>query len=139
MLTFRRQILLKLFKLLDLLNLSVAFLLGALAVSYEIPNVSFESLLSMRIKIENIIIFFLFLLIWHKIYNYFGLYSSRRLSHKLYEIFDVAKATTLATLIIALGAAIFHIKIITPLFLLVFWLSVTCISISTRLTRQIHL
>ena len=45
-------------------------------------RVSFGEFLAFRIKIQNIIIFFGILLLWHQVFRFFDMYRSRRLSRK---------------------------------------------------------
>jgi exopolysaccharide biosynthesis polyprenyl glycosylphosphotransferase len=138
MLNYRRKILLELFKGVDLLIMSACMFIGALAVSF-IDATEFGSFLSMRIKLSNLLISILLLLAWHAIYRSFGLYNSRRLSPKLAEVSDVIKATSLGTLMVFIASLVFNISIITPFFLLVFWSSVTGVSIISRLLGRLAL
>ena len=82
MIPLRRQILLRAFKYLDLLLMTFSFVVGASAVFYQMGTVSFVEFLSMRIKVQNFILFIGFLALWHAIFSVFGLYHSRRPTHK---------------------------------------------------------
>ena len=140
----RRQLLLKAFKLFDLLVMAFSFALAALAASQQVGEVSFEQFLSMRFKVQNFALFVGFLLLWHIIFSLYGLYSSRRLSARSGEIIDLLKATSLGTLAIFVGASLFRVEMATPDFLIVFWATSTGIAGSARLIlrfwlRQIRL
>src|SRR4030042_5637071 len=131
-----RKILLKAFKLFDLLVMVLCFVIAAAVVAYNINAISFEQFLEMRIKIQNFAIFFGFLLIWHVLFSLFGLYHSRRFSSRRDEIVDVAKATSIGTLVIVIFVFFFEIAMVTPTFLGVFWATSTGITILSRLALR---
>src|SRR5947208_3413547 len=98
-----------------------SFALATMAVSRESGNFTLEEFLSMRVKISNFVIFAGLLLVWHLIFSVFGIYDSHRLSRRWDESVDILKAATAGTLAILLGAALFHIRMITVTFAVVFW------------------
>ena len=136
MIALRRKILLKAFKFFDLLVMVLCFVMAAAVVAYGIDAISFEQFLEMRIKVQNFAVFFGFLLIWHVLFSLFGLYHSRRLSSRRDEIVDVAKATSVGTLVIVIFAFLFEITMVTPTFLGVFWATSTGITILSRLALR---
>src|SRR5258708_1067322 len=114
----RRRLLLDAFKLFDLVLMISAFLIPPLPLqSRAVPVAEF---FSMRVKISNFAIFSLLIIVWHLIFSFSGLYSSRRLASPRTEAMDVIKASTLGTLVILLGAIVFRIRLATSLFLIVF-------------------
>ena len=129
----RRQILLRAYKLFDLLVMAISFTLAASAVLHRIGTVSFDQFLSMRIKVQHIALLLGFLLLWHIIFSLFGLYQSRRLATRWGEFIDLLKATSVGTLAIFVGASLFRVQIVTPVFLAVFWVTSTVIAGSARL------
>ncbi len=139
MVPLRRQILLRVFKYFDLLIMAFSFLLAASAVFSEFDTVSFVQFLSMRIKVENFVLFVAFLTLWHVIFSAFGLYDSRRLSSQLAELVDVAKATSLGTLTIFIAGIAFSIVVINPVFIVIFWALATATTISVRLILRFSL
>jgi len=130
---FRRQILLKAFKVFDLLIMVSSFALAASVVYYRFDIASFEQFLSMRIKVRNFALFLGFMIVWHIIFSLFGLYHSRRLSTRWSEIIDVMKATFLGTLVIFIAALVLDLIMIIPTFLAIFWAGSTVITILNRL------
>jgi len=114
--SFRRQILLKAFMLFDLVVLGFSFTLAAMPVSHLTTKVSFLSFFSMRIKVQNILVFLMLMLGWHFILSMFGLYESKRLTDRRSEVKDVVKATSLGTLVIIIAALLFRIRMVTPIF-----------------------
>jgi exopolysaccharide biosynthesis polyprenyl glycosylphosphotransferase len=131
----RRKLLTNAFKLFDLGLMLLAFALASLAVLHQSNTVtmSMTEFFSMRVKVQNFAIFALLMLVWHLIFSLMGLYASRRLSTRLREVGEVIKTTVAGTLVILVGSMVFHIKLITPLFLAVFWLVTTITTVSSRL------
>jgi exopolysaccharide biosynthesis polyprenyl glycosylphosphotransferase len=119
--TMRRQILLNAFKLFDMAIMVMAFGVATLPILRASRCSSFTEFFAMRVKIGNFLIFCGLLVAWHFLFRSRGLYASRRLSNRLAEIGDALTATTLATLLLGLGVVVFHIKMATPRFLLLFW------------------
>src|SRR5579864_7338170 len=132
----RRQLLLNVFRLFDVGLMILAFMAGALATLHQSRTVDFDSFFSMRVKIQNFAIFSLFIIAWQLIFRLSGLYASRRLGDRRGEVIDVIKATSLGTFVILAGASVFHIAMVTRLFLVVFWLTSTCVGISSRLVLR---
>ena len=73
-------------------------------VAHQTATVSLSEFLSMRIKVENFVLFGGFLLVWHIVFSSFGVYSSKRLSARWAEVLDIAKAATLGSGIIYVAA-----------------------------------
>ncbi|MBI1920747.1 MAG: sugar transferase [Geobacter sp.] len=114
-------------KLFDLANLIFCFFLGALIVDLPLEKVSFARFLSMRVKIQNVMLFGSILLIWHTIFSRFGLYHSKRLSTYRSDAVDIIKATSVGTLAIFVMATLFNIRMANINFLAVLW-AVCCVN-----------
>jgi hypothetical protein len=82
---FRRKILLNSLKTGDLVIMVASFLLTAFILNAEMGTVTFEQLLSMRIKFQNILIMFAFVAGWYWMFSAFGLYNSKRFSTRYTE------------------------------------------------------
>jgi exopolysaccharide biosynthesis polyprenyl glycosylphosphotransferase len=124
------------FKLSDMLIMIGSFMAAAIMVSYEMEGISLDQFLNMRIKVENFILFFVILLMWHAIFSMFGLYRSRRLLTIKKEIKDIVKATSLGTFAIYILSLLFDMIMVTPVFLVSFWAGSTLITILTRLVMR---
>ena len=133
---FRRQVFLNVFKLFDGLVMVFSFALTVILVCYHIEPISLIEFFSMRFKVQNFILFLGLLWAWYYIFTLCGLYNSRRFSRGREEIFDVIKGTSLGTLTILITAIFFKISIINHVFLLIFWFTVTAITIVGRLTLR---
>jgi exopolysaccharide biosynthesis polyprenyl glycosylphosphotransferase len=118
--------------LFDILVFSFSFTLAAVPVSQLTARGSFVNFLSLRVKVQNILMFLAFLLAWHFVFSIFGLYESKRLSHRWSEVKDVLKSTLLGTLVVTLVALTFRISMVTPIFVLAFWAMSSSIAVSSR-------
>jgi len=134
----RRQLLIKALKLFDILVMTVAFILAAVPVSQG-GEASFAEFLSMRIKVENFILFFGFLALWHVLLVSMQLYESQRLVSRGGEAVRILQATSLGTLGITLLSIFFSIRMVTPTFLLVFWATITALTIGSRFLLRFFL
>jgi len=74
-----------------------SFGLATMLVAHQTPAVSLAEFLSMRIKVENFVIFALLLLAWHVVFSSRGLYGSKRFSSRWAELLDLAKAPAAAS------------------------------------------
>jgi len=135
---FRRQVLLDSMKLFDLAAMMFAFGLAAVVVSQK-ATVSLAEFFAMRVKIQNFMVFAVLLLIWHQIFVIFGMYTSRRLASRWDETVDIVKATTLGTLLLFFSHLVVHIVLLSPEFLMLFWLAATGTIASGRLSMRIVL
>jgi exopolysaccharide biosynthesis polyprenyl glycosylphosphotransferase len=135
----RRRLLLNAFRLFDVGLMMFAFTIAALAELHRSHSVTIAELFSMRVKIQNFATFSLLVLAWHLIFSLSGLYVSRRLSGRRGEVIDVIKATSLGTLVILLGAIVFHITLVTAAFLAVFWFVSMSTTVVSRLLLRVTL
>jgi exopolysaccharide biosynthesis polyprenyl glycosylphosphotransferase len=129
----RRILLQQAFKLIDILIMCLSFFLAAIVAFYEIGDISLSNFLSMRIKLQNFIGFACFLYAWSLLFHLFLLYHSRRFLGLRDELADIVKATTCGTLTLAIATALFRIALITPNFLIVFWIVSTILTCTSRL------
>jgi len=134
MITSRRVILLNVLKLVDLALMVGSFLLTTLLILREGGAMTFSDFLSMRVTVGNFVLFFVLLVVWHLIFVALGLYDSRRMSGRTADTIDTFKATMIGTFLIAVAALAFHIRMISPGFLLVFWLTATAVAVIQRLS-----
>ena len=132
MTALRRRILLEAAKLFDLAVMVFSFGLATVLVAHETPTISLARFLSMRVKVRNFALFALFLLAWHLVFSSFGLYSSKRFSPRWAEVLDIAKATTLGSAIVFVAAIFLRIQMVTPLFILLFWVASTLAGAGSR-------
>ncbi len=135
----RRRFLLTSLKLFDLALVIVAFGLATVLSVYADRSVDLVAFLGMRVKLSNFLIFLFALLFCHSVFSFYGLYRSRRLSTRVSEIADCLKASTLSSVAFLAMGFLFHIRMITPQFLLMFWLILSVIMVSTRLLMRVWL
>jgi exopolysaccharide biosynthesis polyprenyl glycosylphosphotransferase len=126
-------------KAVDLLMMAAVFLLAAVPVWRGGEEISFAQFLSMRIKVENFILFFGLLGIWHIIFVTMGVYQSQRLASIEEEFKCIFRATSAGTFCLALLAILFRVRMVTPTFVVVFWLLTTCTVTASRLVMRFFL
>jgi len=135
--TNRRQLLVKAHKLFDLFVMGMSFALASWISFLQHNGLnSFQQFLSIRIKVQNFVLFISFLFLWQSVLNLFSLYKSHRLSNRWKEVFDVIKATFLGSLILYVVGIIFSIYIINLSFISVFWITCAVVMIASRLVLR---
>jgi exopolysaccharide biosynthesis polyprenyl glycosylphosphotransferase len=117
----RRRFLINLLKIFDLVLVTISFGAAAILAAYSDNRVSIAEFLSIRVKLSNCLIFALFLLVWHCLLQSYGLYRSKRVPTQEADILEAMKAIAISTACLAAGAVFFQIRMVTPLFLALFW------------------
>jgi exopolysaccharide biosynthesis polyprenyl glycosylphosphotransferase len=120
------------FKLFDLLLMIVSFAVATLPLYERVGRFSLAQFFELRVKLGNLLLFMSFLLIWHVVFRVFKLYGSKRLTSRWEEIWDITRATTSGTAIIAAFGLLFHIWVVNRVFLLVFWACSTALVVLSR-------
>ena len=120
-------------KLFDLLVMALAFFLATVIAYGGLGSISLGDFLSMRIKVQNFVLFMGLLLIWHMLFSFFGMYRSRRLSDRWKAFVDILKVTSMGTGLLWLTSIMFRIDMITPSFLGVFWVGSSTMAMLSRL------
>ena len=118
-------------KLFDLLIMITCFIFAA-SIESSVKHITFEEFLSMRIKLVNVLLFSGFIFLWHNALSWFEFYESHRLATLKSEIIDIVKATSVGTVVLIMLALLFHITMVSRIFLIVFWLCVTMLTIVSR-------
>ena len=121
MVAVRRRILNTATKMFDLVLMIVAFGVATLPRLATGGPVSFAQFLELRIKLQNFVVFFVLLWLWHFIFTMVGLYGSKRLASRRAEAVDVIKATSLGALVLMLASFLLHFRMVTPGFVAIFW------------------
>ena len=119
--------------------MAFSFLVAAVVVSRLTPAMPVAEFLSMRIKVQNALLFLLLLYLWHVVFSLCRLYESKRLGDPKSELRDVLKATSIGTILILLVSIPFRISLVTPAFLIVFWLTSSAITALSRLLLRAFL
>ena len=135
MTSFNRQLLIKANKIFDISVMAFAFAVASfITAMVNTPTVSLSEFLATRIKLQNFLIIGLIFLSWQLIFRLVGMYHSRRLGGRLSEIFDILKATTIATSLLLAVGFIFTITLIDKTSLITFWVISSLILIISRIT-----
>lgn len=131
----RRQFLNHSAKIFDLCVLVCSFVLAS--VAYLLPkDLTLTGLMALRVTLGNCLLFAVLLFTWHNLFILCGLYVSKRMTGRRAEMLEVCKATVLAAALLVISAKLFHMRIVTFSFVLVFWLSCACLMVFGRLAAR---
>lgn len=119
-------------KLFDLLLMMVSFAVATLPQYHRVGRFSLAEFFEMRVKLGNLLLFVSFLLIWHMLFNVFGLYGSKRMTSRWEEIWDLTRATAVGAFVIAVFGLTFRIWLVNRIFLVLFWVLTTAMVIFSR-------
>ena len=129
----KRRFFLSGLKLLDTSQLVLSFGLATILLVQWDQRSTLQHFLSVRVKLSNCAVFASILLAWRVIFSLCGLYRSRRLSTRGAELADVLKAAGFASILLALLAEVFRIRMITSGFLLAFWFLSSFLLVNSRI------
>ena len=125
------------FKAFDLLLMMVSFAVATLPQYRRVGRFGLAEFFELKVKLGNLILFVSFLAIWYILFSLFGLYGSKRLVGRRAEIWDILRATTLGTIVIAVFGLSFRIWVVNRIFLALFWLLTTsCVILSRVAIRE---
>jgi exopolysaccharide biosynthesis polyprenyl glycosylphosphotransferase len=139
MMLYRRRLLLAAFELFDIGLMVFACVIATTPLLFREGFDSFAQFFSLRIKIGNFALFCLLLLVWHTIFYSFDLYKSKRLTNRRRELSDVLKAVSLGTLVLYVSGSLFHIQMITNVFIVVFWITAGACAVLSRIILKLLL
>lgn len=123
-------------KIIDQLILAGAFFLAAAAVSEDIETVRFYQFLFLRIRVVNFALYLAFAWCWYGIFWSLGLYHSHRFRSWQSELKDVVQAALWGTLVLLGMGTLFSMALITPTFLMFFWLAASVATLTSRLVLR---
>jgi exopolysaccharide biosynthesis polyprenyl glycosylphosphotransferase len=120
-------------KVFDLCIMVSSFAFATLLVFGSRNSFTFAAFMALRIKLSNILLFALLLIVWHIIFAACGIYVSKRLTTRRAEVIELHKATSLAAAFLLAVARIFHIWMVKPIFVLLFWVVCSSLMVCSRL------
>ena len=135
----RRQFIKQVARVFDLCTLFVSFLVATITLYSSSNGVTLTEFMALRIKLTNCLLFAGILGALHSLFVVCGLYASKRLTTLWFEIFEVCKAVSLASGFLFFSARAFHMWMVTPAFVLVFWAFSTFVMVSSRLGAHLLL
>ena len=139
MMSFRRNILLALYKLSDIVILFCSLTLAVGVSDYLNKSLSPTNLFSARITVKDFIFIIFAAVIWHYTFQFIGLYKTRRFGRRFEECMDILKATSMGTFFISFIASLFYTGLINSCFVFAFWISGTTFTITTRMSMRLVL
>jgi len=132
--TAKRRLYLAMLKVFNLGLMVVAFGIATLVlVPHQDGGLPLSAFLEMRVRLINFVTFCLILLAWHGIFSLCGQYQSQRQARRRLIVVDAAIATTFASLFLSLVVIVFRIRMVTPQFLLLFWICASLLVAGARL------
>jgi exopolysaccharide biosynthesis polyprenyl glycosylphosphotransferase len=132
--TAKRRLSLALLKVFNLALMIVAFgITIAFFVREQDGGIPLSEFFSVRVKLVNFLEFTAILFVWHVVFSLCGQYQSQRLASRSAMLAEAAKATTVACLLLGVLAFVFRITMITPQFLLAFWVFSSVLVAGARL------
>jgi FlaA1/EpsC-like NDP-sugar epimerase len=140
---FRREILVRTMRLLDLAVLCGAFLSALATSSDAFTWTSLEHILIIRIALSNLLLFAAYVVLCSAVFSACGFYGSHRLSQFPGRLREILLAVTVIVGILVVMKGMFHLAFATNAFLLLFWClsgiglfgSRECIRLSLHLLR----
>jgi exopolysaccharide biosynthesis polyprenyl glycosylphosphotransferase len=135
----KRRFLVGSLKVFDVGVIALAFAIATIMFASHLGTLPLVDFLSMKVKLSNCLVFGAMLLISHFIFALCGLYDSKRLSTRRYESVEVVKATALVTVSLVCLAKVFGVRMVTPTFLVVFWMFSAAILVVSRLVMRMSL
>jgi len=132
----RRRALTFTLKIFDQFILAGAFFMAAAAVSDDIDTVRFYHFLFVRIRVVNFALYLTFAWCWYGIFWSLGLYHSHRFRSWQGELKDVIQATFWGTFVLMGMGILFSMALITPTFLMLFWLYTSAATLASRLVLR---
>lgn len=132
--TYRRTLFQRAAKLFDLTAVSLTFLAAFAISSRAFTWPSFESVLILRIKVVNILIFGGYLALCSAIFSSCGLYLSHRLSHWARDVREIFLATSIITGV--LFVLPLRMAFATAEFFVLFWLLTFTTLVASRTIGQ---
>ncbi len=128
-----RGIMLSAFRIFDIGLIMVSFGLGAV-VGINAPDwTTIEEFFASKVSLSSCVLFAIAILLCNGMFSLCGLYESKRMSSKSAEVADVLRAMTFSTACLWLEGRLFSISVMTPYFLVAFWVFGSTLVISTRL------
>jgi exopolysaccharide biosynthesis polyprenyl glycosylphosphotransferase len=107
-------------------------LAAALSVS-ESKGASIATVLASKVSLSSCVLFAIAILLCHAVFSMCGMYQSRRMSRKSSEVLHVLRAMTFSIALLWCEGKLFYILVITPTFLVAFWVIGSVVIITTRL------
>ncbi len=120
-------------KVFDICILVTSFALATVSLYSSPDTITLAGFMAMRIRLGTILLFLLLVAIWHGVFVMCGLYESKRLTTWRAEVWELLRATCLASVLLLGVARMFHIFIVQPAFVPLFWVFCTSLMVSSRL------
>ena len=137
----RREMLVRMMRLLDLAVLCTAFLAALAMSSGSFSWTSFREILIIRVALSNLLLFAGYLRLCSVAFSVCGFYGSHRLSQWSGRLREILLAVTVITGVLLVTRRLLHFEFATNAFLLLFWFLNACaLFVSREIVRlALHL
>jgi len=130
---FRRELFVYSFQLVDVVLMVLSFGAAMLPVLFREGVGSPADFLSLKIKLQNFVVFVVLVWLWRFVFAMLGLYGSKRGVSRRAEAIDVMKATTICAIILITFSLVLRFNMVDAGFVAIFWASSTFLVAGTRL------
>jgi exopolysaccharide biosynthesis polyprenyl glycosylphosphotransferase len=128
----RRKFLIGIYKLSDLLILSLVGVISKALLLYSTGQLALDQFLAIGATSKHALLIVSSLFLWHATFSSLGLYESKRFSSPESEVKDILKATSLGTLFIFVLITLTLPEFALPVLLFTFWVASSSITVGVR-------
>lgn len=136
---FSRGVVFSALRVVDIALIMIAFGAAALFSVNGGKWIGLTAFFASKVSLWSCVLFAIGLLLCHAMFSLCGLYESKRMSTKHAEAVDVLRAMGLCTACLWFEGKLFSILLISPQFLLAFWIIGSVLIVSTRLLLRLIL
>jgi exopolysaccharide biosynthesis polyprenyl glycosylphosphotransferase len=122
-------------KLLDLCCLAASVLVAVIVFAFP-KWMTISTFVALRIKLGNCLLFAILLFVWHSVFVFCGLYTSKRLTKQRTQFVEVCKATMLAAIVLLTASVLFQLQVVSTRFVVIVWLVSTILMAGGRITAR---
>jgi exopolysaccharide biosynthesis polyprenyl glycosylphosphotransferase len=128
-----RRLVLNALRVSDIALTMLAFGLAAALSINAGKGTTIASVLASKVRLSSCVLFAIAILLCQAVFSLSGLYQSRRMSGKGSEAADVLRAITFSSALLWAEGKLFYILLISPTFLIAFWVIDSVLVITARL------
>ncbi|HMA63898.1 MAG TPA: hypothetical protein VKO63_01825, partial [Chitinispirillaceae bacterium] len=132
----KRQMLMELLQLLDIVMIGAVFILATILTTEKIDFHAMLSLVNMRISLPNILFLAIYSAICHIILRTHGMYDSHRLTSFYSEIITILKVCSFCTVVLFAGNILYEIRIVNLMFINYYWIMLIVFFMLSRIIMR---
>jgi exopolysaccharide biosynthesis polyprenyl glycosylphosphotransferase len=117
---FKRQVVMNIFKLLDLAMLGSVFFITMAIMIHPFSIKTLVAFIDMRVSLPNVLFLIIYGIICHIVFSLYGMYDSHRLGGFFREIGSILKVVAICTAVLFAGDLLFPMRMTTSRFTSIF-------------------